>query len=123
VPRRLVRHRFHDGWLDAVHHAASVTPAMAQTADVLIGMATWEDRKANRYGMTRERLAFWLRIKHEKNAGKRIKALRDAGWIVLCLPGHNGQQQVFHRSVPWDPVTKWSPTCGYCQFRHCPPSK
>ena len=111
--------------MDEIRHHPLASRTMAETAEWLINNATWSDRVGNRYGMTREQLAFWLRIKHERNARKRIKELRDAGWIVLCIPGHNGQQQVFHRSVPWNPVRYWPVskarplTCPHCGWRYC----
>lgn len=107
------RHRTHQGWIDEVGHRAGLSKKVRRIL-IAIADATYVNKRRNEYGITQAELARRLDV-DASNVKRATWEALDLGWLVLCQTGHNGRQQVFHRSVPWDPPRHWSKTpCPRC---------
>lgn len=106
-------HRTHQGWIDEVAHRPDLSKKVKRLL-LAVADATYVSRKRNEYSITQVELARRLDV-NVSNVKRATWEAIDLGWLVLCQPGHNGRQQVLHRSVPWDPPRYWSRTpCERC---------
>lgn len=106
-------HRTHQGWIDEVGHRPELSKKMKRLL-LTVADATYVSRKRNEYCITQVELARRLDV-NVSNVKRATWEALDLGWLVLCQSGHNGRQQRFHRSVPWDPPRYWSRTpCERC---------
>lgn len=100
------RHRTHQGWIDEVAFSTEISKKMKRLL-LAVAEATFINKARNEYGITQAELARRLDVDLSNVKRATWEAL-DLGWLVLCQAGHKGHQQVFHRSVPWDPPRRWS---------------
>jgi hypothetical protein len=80
-----------------------------------VAEGTYVVKVRNLYSITHVELAERLGV-DLSNVKRATWWAIDAGWLVICVRGHNGRQQVYHRSVPWDAPRYWHTrpceTCG-----------
>lgn len=107
------RHRTHQGWVDVVRSRPDI-PKRVKRLLLAVADGTYVNKRRNEYAITQTELARRLDVDVSNVKRASWEAL-DAGWLVLCVRGRNGRQQVLHRSVPWDPPRHWSKTpCPRC---------
>lgn len=100
------RHRTHAGWLDEVRSRPDV-PKRVKRLLAEVAEGTYVVKARNLYGITHEELSRRLGI-DRSNVKRATWWAIDAGWLVVCERGHNGRQQTYHRSVPWDAPRYWA---------------
>lgn len=111
------RHRTHTGWLDEVLFRPEIPRRVKKMFTALLEHGTYRNKAMNQYACTRTRLAELLEI-DERNVQRSIVWAIDTGWLVICVRGQKGRQQVYHRSTPWDHPRYWkAKPCPTCQWR------
>lgn len=114
-------HRSHDGWIDEVRARPEIPRRVKRLLVTLVENGTYRNKKMNQYAATREVLAGILEIS-TRNVQRSLVTAVDDGWLVVCVRGQKGRQQVYHRSVPWDPPQRWTvrpcPTCAWRRRDH-----
>ncbi len=99
------RHRTHAGWVDEVRYRPDI-PKRVKRLLLEVADGTYVVKARNLYSITHEELARRLRV-DRSNVKRATWWAIDAGWLIVCQQGHNGRQQTYHRSVPWDPPRYW----------------
>lgn len=101
-------------WRRAVYRSASLPDVVKVTliAHSERGRGGYHDDSGNLHALTVDRLSR-ARRQSSRTTSRHLSEARRLGWIVLHGTGSRGQQQVFHYSIPGDPV----PVC--CDLEGC----
>jgi hypothetical protein len=106
-------YRTHQGWCTEVQFRPDI-PRKVKRVLAEIANATYINKAKNTYSITHEELARRLQI-DVSNVKRAVWWAIDNKWITVCVRGHHGRQQVYHRAVPWDAPRWWHRTpCPTC---------